>query len=700
MGAQVATVRGPVPAPSAPYVLHAVVPTPAGTAGPVYVGSHATESTLVGRTATANLHEVYAVIAGGGTGPFPVNTTGRRPGRVLLDGDALAALGDPAAIVLEITDAAGSMRFPLTGPARPGSQLVTDHALARVRFEHIPLGRFGFAQCWITVRQAKQLDVVLNWHAGVVGTGDILFEHARILTPANVRWVPNIASDTVSQNGYLVKPTGGPRPHILPIRHERSFRFSVLPAMATYHVPWASNGMADWRAGGVPPVGFPAPASITGANMDADAAAWRSGLQALAPVYGDQPPVSPMWPAANVHYGGATSGIDMVPFDGVRWLVTGQVSGFERYAIEQLRYRSRMAGCIIEADGRPVRPWEHLTGGAADWRMYNSVFLSSGGVVQDGPFNFPATRLLSQAAYNPEVFQPIDCQHQIREANQNMALAIAAADPLARHYLRMEAAKSLMTFWHGAGQANRFGAPPNPGKGTVMDRAWAWAALMIAHNYLWSSDEERAQYDAWIQKFIDYLERGQMASGMLIINPNAKEAKNPPFSLTPNGTPLYIIGSGNEEGYFTVALSALAGVNAYAAERVPAMLRNQARGIRDLQWAEGTTGWWSHAARGPNDGSGLRYVTRADWPVSLVESLAAGGPTHPFPISWHVGYAIGCLKRAGAPEADELLIRFTRKPTTEQGLAEMIRWGVTAPGAQSSAPVEQFWPAIGAYSQP
>ncbi len=703
LGAQVATVRGPAPAPGGPYFLHAVVPTPAAVTGPVYVGNHPTESAVIGRTLTHNYHEVYALVAGGGVGPFPVGTTGRRPTRSFLNASAVAALTKPDVAILEITDTAGTVRFPLTGPPGPGSQFITNNDLALIRYEHISLGRFGNAHVWLMLRAGlKQIDVVLNWHTGVVNTQDVLFTNAKIIVPQGIRWIPNLA-DSASQNGSLVNPTGTNLPHIIPQRHDRSFRFSVLPTSVPYRAPWSWNGMAVWSAGGVPAAGFATPATITGANLDAEAASWRSGLQSLGLVEGgDHPPVSPMWPAMGVHYGGATSGRDMAPFDGVRWLVTGQVSGFERFATEQLRMRSRMRGCIVEADGGAVRPWEHLTNGQADWRMYNSIFERSGGILQDGPFEWPATRLLSQAAYNPELFDPTDCQHLVREWNQNAALAMTTADPLAMHSLKMEAAKTLMTYWHGAGQANRFGPMPAPGRGVVMDRGWAWAAMVIAQNYVWSSDAERAQYDPWIQKLIDYLQVAQMQSGHFGIYPGSKEAKNPPYGDNPNGegNPLYLIGSGLGECYFAATLAHLERVSPYAAARTPDMLRRQAAGFKDLSWATNDNGtfasgaWYTYAVAPA--GSITRYVTRAEWPASLVQGMATYSPQYTYSDGYHVGYTLAALKRAGAPQADELLNRFTGRPTVAQSLATMIGWGTGGSGT----PVEQFWPAIGQWSQP
>jgi hypothetical protein len=698
LGVQVATVRGPVPAPGGPYTLHAVVPTPTSVTGPIFVGNNQTESRLIGSTLTQNYHEVFALVPGGGTGPFAVNTEGSAPTQSYLVPMAEAAFTMPDAIVLVITDTAGATHpFPITSAAPANARWIVNHRLAKVHYQHMSLGQFGYAHVWMILRAGlRQIDVILNWHASIPGTQDVLFKNARIVCPNGVVWMPNLADSvgslSASRFGFLVKPTGTGSPHVIPQRHERAFRFSVYPAADTYRKPWAWNGMADWTTAGFALAGFKAPASISGANLDAEATQWRNGLQTLAPWYYGNPPVSPLWPAAGALYGGVTSGLDMAPLDGVRWLVTGQVSGFERFATEQLRMHSRIRGSLFEPNGDVVRPYQHLSNGNADWRMYDSIWERQSWpnqhLPQDGPFDFPLTRLLSQAAYNPEVFAPTDCQHIVREWNQNAILAMAAADPLAMHYLKMEAAKTLMTYWPGPGNANRFGAPPQAGKGISMDRGWAWAAMVIAHNYVWSTPTERLTYDPWIQKLIDYLQTAQMPSGMFGVYPGAKESKNPPFSAQVNGTPLYIIDSGLGECYFALTLSALTNISAYAGARAPQMMRQQAAGFRDIAWAMGTGGVWYTFAVGPNDGSNTRYLTRAQWPADLAAGMVSGCATCPYSDGYHVGYAIAALKKAGATQADELLFRFTGRSTVSQALSAMDAWGVG-----NGTPVEQFWPA-------
>lgn len=157
----------------------------------MFVAGYPSASAVIGRTLNNAYHEVWAAVPAGATGPFAVNTTGTAPGQLLIDPIMIQSLGNPDACVLEITDAQGSERFPITGPATGHSRLIVNNAMARTRYQFISLGRFGNEHAWLTIRAgSKQIDVILNWNTGVPGSGDVLFNHAKIICPAGVRWVP------------------------------------------------------------------------------------------------------------------------------------------------------------------------------------------------------------------------------------------------------------------------------------------------------------------------------------------------------------------------------------------------------------------------------------------------------------------------------------------------------------------------------
>jgi hypothetical protein len=643
-------VREPVPRPAGAYTLHATVYSPAER---VYLAGLASESAPLG----GGYHEVHAYVPAARVGPFDVAAVGISPARSWLDATTLQAIDTLGAIRLRVTDGAATHTVSLSGP---GTNTL-DHELARTRYRHVSLGRFGFAHVWLTARaRSQQIDVIVNWHTGRWGTtaGDVFFSSAELILPPGVSWRANLP-DSVSTATHLVKPGS----YWITQRAERPFRFSVLPDAATYRAPWATLGTQP----DLPLLGFRVPPSLWQARVDV--AEWRSKLAALQPTLGTDPVTSALWPAAGVRYGGMTGGDDMHPLDGVRWIAGGEAAGFERYAIESLRYRSRHWGALYEADGSPVRP------SAGTWRYYDSQFERG----EVGPYTFPPRRI--SPGSGPEVFASIDAQHLVRVWNHDAVLAIVGADPLARQYVLVEAAKTLMTFWPRAGDRAYRWPAVLPGRGTGLGRAEAWGAIVIAHALTLGAD--RALYAPWIERYVSTLATAQMPSGLFQIN-QGKESRNPPFSTggtgSGDGTAVYLIGSGLEECYHALALHALRGRDA----RIPAMLERHAQGMERLAWVGG--GVWSHSARG-HVATGALYTTREDWPQSLRDALASGSaiPTNPYVDGYHVAYAIAALR------SEALLLRYTNTSSVTAALTKIRSWGVTPPGG---TPIEQVWPLL------
>jgi len=650
-----AQVREPIPRPLSSYVLRVVVAT-APDVPHAFIASFPSVDEVFARTLDYAYHEVYAVIPATARGPFSVFAEGRSPQRPLVDSTAALA---PGAIQLEIEDGSSVLRASLTGA---GGRVLSDNALASVRMRHVNLGKFGWAQVYLSTRPgAPQVDVALNWHAGRVGGGDVLFRSARLLLPDGYRWERNLP-DSAMGDGFLVRPLASGF-QIIPERAERSFRFSVLAADETYRVPWSNVGTQI----GLPFLGFRAPSFDAASDVDA----WRGALAALAATEDGQQPVAALWPAAGVQYGGMTSGQDMHPLYGVRWMASGRVDYFERDLIEQLRYRSRHWGCMYGLDGAPVS----LDGLTGNWRFYDSLFERG----EVGPFAFKP-RSLTSAAYNPEVFAAIDAQHLVREFNHNAALSFVGDDPLSQQYLLMEATKTKLTFWPTPGQRAYRWPSPVAGQGCEIGRANAWGAIVVAHAIALGA----TGYESWVQRYVDTLASCQMASGLFQINAGAKESKVPPYA-NPDGTPRFLIGSGLEECYLALGLHALAEVSSYARARAPELLARQERGMRDLAWHLGTSGVWSHSARGLA-GTTTRFQTQGDWPPELVSQLNAGCLTCPYTDGYHLGYEVAVLG------SDELLMRFAGTSSVDaaraklKGLVPSLKYGGT--------PIEQWWPLL------
>jgi hypothetical protein len=636
------------------------------------------------RTIGPNLSEI-TVLAPAGARQIPLAVGFGAPiPTSLIDDDAARAALTRGTLTMKIKDAISEVSFSLTGqPEVTGFK--GWHRKGRIMwtaYAHRTLGRFGNAHIWITARAGtRQLDFIVNWHNGIPGP-DILFESMAFVPAVGSRIdldLPDCGLETGPAGSYVTSAPGN-RPHILPQRHERSFRFTLIPTTDT---PVSDVvGVCNWSEGGFLPGRFGVPdlAYCSGAidsNLASRLTTSRNRLAACLPDEGGGIPVSDFWPAIGSRYGGGTGGVDMHPLDGVTWAWSGNMDAYQLYKIEQLRMRCRQRGCIYESDGRVVSPDIHLTPwGEAPWRMFNSQFERG----EDSPWQFDRwPRKLNQAAYNPELFDPIDCQHLVRDLNHNMVLAWLAYDPLAVQYVKMHAALSRMTFWEGPGRANRMGLPAQPNRGTWFGRAEAWAALAIAG----ACEFGASGYSNWKAEWAGHLAMAQMPSGCFQAGSHYKEAKQPPYG-TDTSQP-YVIGSSLEHCYLFLALTALDGTS---------LLPLAARGFQNLMWKQGATGCINWVAMGPNS-SAPRYITRDDWPADLRDRINAGIGI--YSDAYHLGYGISCLKMAGAPEADQLLMRFTRGTSVENALSIIRSWKLQAPSAQTGAPIEQFWPILWAW---
>lgn len=654
-------VRLPNPRPTTAYVLQAVVSVPGDYTGPVTLADLPTESFVLGHSRTQTYHQIAAWVRPGITGPLTIRQEAGPEFHVHIPKAVVDWSVREDGVYLEID----GIRFSLTGPASD----VRAGRLYASGFRNLDLGPYGAAQVWRSARAGTfQLDFILNWHAGEDRQGDVLFNSARIVVAGNSTWIPFLP-DPATGGGYLVKPmTAGQ--HIIPQRHERSFRFSVVPPGRTYVPPYF--GVADSL------YEFQVPSGVTASVGETQT--WRDELRRNVPsseVTGGSP-VSPLWPAINSQYGGVTGGIDITPYPGGRWLVGASAAGFERYVIEQLRYRSRHRGCLYESDGAPVRWWQHLNNGAADWRMFNSVWALQGTEVLDGPFGPWPARL--SGAYDPERYDPIDCQHAVREWNHNALLVEMTGDPLALHYLRMEAAKAVMTFWQGPGRASR-SYQVLPGGGTSFGRAEAWACMLVSRAYIWSPGS-RQFYEPWLRVNVDHLAAAQMSSGLFQVNPNAKEAKSWPFDGG-DDVPDYQIGAGNEDIFIAAALGEVE--RALGDERIPGMIARHVDGMRRLGWAY--SGPWSHSARSAVGGP--RYASRDEWPASLAAAMATSPDDQgvgPYNDAWQVGGYLGVTRQLGV-DASDLLVRYVGVASTQAALSSLR--------ARAPRDFDQWWPVLG-----
>ena len=186
----------------------------------------------------------------------------------------------------------------------------------------------GGGQVWSTLNaESREIEFVYNWHNGALpAQPDLYFRSLGIKTPQGWTWTP-ILPDPAAGNGYLVTPDD----HVIPQRMERSFRFVVHPVGTTPDIERSGWAVSDWSQGGYQTQSIPLP-DLDHVNVDLtpqkniDYDRLRNN-QATSP---GETPVSPLWPAKGVKYGGMTGGIDIHQFDGVALAVTGRWTGCTR----------------------------------------------------------------------------------------------------------------------------------------------------------------------------------------------------------------------------------------------------------------------------------------------------------------------------------------------------------------------------------
>ena len=566
---------------------------------------------------------------------------------------ALVALEDLLQVVVE-DQQGGLHEYSLSGF---GPQVeYTRFGSATVTGRHHVQTEYGSFQSWLTVNAyQRQVEMILNWNNGELpARPDVYFTSLSLMLPQGWTWTP-LLPDPAMGEGYLVRPDE----HVLPQRMERCFRIVLHPVT---EVPDLQGGwgVGDWSRGGYLAQSFALPdlghVSIDlGPQRDDD----FTRLRDLMATFSGATPVSALWPAAGVLYGGMTGGFDIDQIPAVPLALSGQRAGLESLYVEQLRYGARQPGCIYDGEGRPIELEAYRNAdGTIPWSHFNNRFL--GNPPKDAPFGFHLTGPGNGfAAYDPLVFEPIDVQHYVRRTKANKALVWLANDPLARQYLLMDAELARMSIYEGPGSS--FVVPATPGLGTTLGRSDAWAADAIATAYAVSDDAYRDRTRAWLQRFADILRAAQMPNGLFSAERFGKIAKDPPYG---DGTTAQFWVHRSEEQVFL--LFALRAVHATVGIDCADMIRRAGLGLWEFAWKEGTQGPLSRYPAGPIGGP--RYATRSDIPPGLTDTVGAD--------TYQVATSFGIVHEAGQQMLLPVLAH-TRTSVLRDALGVFESWGLS-----------------------
>lgn len=571
------------------------------------------------------------------------------------DRSVLAAVTQPDTFRLWLLDQRGRVHIQSLTASGPPTRI---HRLgsARITFENTLQGAVGGAQVWIDlVAGKKAVGLTINWHnGGLPARPDLYFTALGLEVPGGTTWTP-LLPDPAMSYPLLVK-TGR---HVLPQRWERSFRVIVHPWGTTPDRTLRGWGVGDWSKGGYMAQSLALPdLSHTTIDLLPKKVDDFDRLRRLQPTNPGSPPVSYLWPAQGVYYGGMTGGLEIEQFHSIPLAFSAQPEGLLSDYVEQLRYASRQMGCIYESDGLPIDQNRYLNpDGTQPFDLFNNAFIGS--PVKDSPFDFSKTGPgFGSSPYDPNDFLPIDSQHLVRRTKANKALVWLDNDPLAKRYALMDAELGRMAFYEGPG--GRLSMPVKRAQGSSLGRGEAWVADAMAFAYAISDNQWRKSHFPWFQRFVAILAKAQMPNGLLSALDHGKMATNPPYGDGKNA--FYFVHRANEQIFLMHALRAIDRAVGISTDPIVAKC---GRGLWKFAWKVGTDGPLDIFPVGPISGS--RYSLRSQIPAGLTAPVLRD----PF----HVANALAFAEEAGEPSMQAALLAHTMTTTLAGAKSVFLGWG-------------------------
>jgi len=443
------------------------------------------------------------------------------------------------------------------------------------------LGSLGGLHWWKTAyKEKKGFELVLNWSNGCIPEqADIYFKKFFVDGVQTFRELPY---------------DEGEGEHILPQRRELSRRYKCITNFDAF-----DSVVTDFGDGGY----FSQSVHVHKAIDTVDYLTfWMDGET----TWGMNAP-DPMWPTFGVPYGGMTSGQEIFETYMPQMVLDWNADSRATVIAQQHMYRCRQFGCIYESDGRPFDEIAHYENGQKTWNMSNNVLKKN----EQGPFKWDEKTSSGNCPYESELknFQAVHLSHGIRQYNANKVLAWVENDPLAQHYIDMDAAL-------GVSQLDNE-LPKTPYLGANAGRAYAWTMdIGLTQKALQSPFKHvSARVEDWIKFHIEYYDQIMMENGLVIAENQSKEAKQPPMG--DGQTAYYFVGQPWQN---QLVCHALWGAwKTMGDTKARELVQKLAYGTINYAWKQSAGTTYYKYAVGPNDGTNTRYKTQAEADVSLWE---------------------------------------------------------------------------------
>jgi hypothetical protein len=334
-----------------------------------------------------------------------------------------------------------------------------------------------------------------------------------------------------------------------------------------------------------------------------------------------------------VSYGGMTSGLEIVAWDGLETAWAASRNGYRAYQLLHRMATDRMPNALYSRDGEPssVERWL-VENGSADYVPMDHYVVPLLFGSHPDPFGFhdaPRFQIDFVAAHGLQpayealhlAYDPHDYQHFVRYTRAAKVLAWLGNDSLAKDDLRMQAENFHLSYhpyrngpFGGSSSSGMLSARryvnEHPGKGFPFGRGEAWGIDCVAAAYGLAGPEWRERKRPWLSAIVDLLLDGQaQCSGFIqaFVSDKAVGGRYQARQLIEQTLTETMLVSLHE--------SVFRGLDAVRAQMVRDIAARSLNAfIGEMSWFPGQGGPWRYTAVAPLNPDLPVFCSRADLP--------------------------------------------------------------------------------------